>query len=290
MTARHGGCLLVMAAVAASAVPNGPYVSLDETSPTVISEPANGKALSPEQFDELVQCDPLASIAAGLTRYKRDVRGMTATLLKQERIGKTLYPQEVVRVAIREEPFAVLMIWESGIRNSAEGTLYVAGENAGSMKVWRPNALLAKSLTLGTKESLARAASRYCLAESGLYHGQLRTYVRWKAVRDEGTIQVEYRGKKAVPELGGTICHELVRTCNQPECDRYCSDEKPKSAEGAPDAFVTATIYLDAETGYQVGARLIRADGELIGSYFFRDITFNPVFPAGQFTTDAFKK
>jgi hypothetical protein len=290
MTARHWGCLLVMTAVAASAVPNGPYVPADETSQTVIPDATNGKDLSPQQFEELVQCDPLAAIAAGLTRYKRDVRGMTATLLKQERIGKTLHPPEVVRVAIREEPFAVLMIWESGIRNSAEGTLYVAGENAGNMKVWRPNALLAKSLTLGTKEALARAASRYCLAEAGLYHGQLRTYVRWMAVQEAGAMKIEYRGKKALPELGGTICHELVRICPVPECDRYCSDEKPKSADGAPDAFSTATIFLDAETGYQVGARLLRADGELVGSYFFRDITFNPVFPPGQFTTDAFKK
>ena len=83
---------------------------------------------------------------------------------------------------------------------------------------------------------------------------------------------------------------ECRPTCDPAECDRYCSDEKPKPAEGAPDAFARATIYLDAETGYQVGARLTRADGELVGSYFFRDITFNPVFPAGQFTTVAFKK
>jgi hypothetical protein len=290
MTVRHWGCLLVMAAVAASAVPNGPHLTSDEFSSTVIPDATNGKTLTPDQFAELVSCDPLAALAAGLARYQREVRGMTATLLKQERIGKTLHPPEVIRVSIREEPFAVLMLWESGIRNSAEGTLYVSGENAGSMKVWRPNALLAKSLTLGTKDALARAASRYCLAESGLYHGQLRTYVRWKAIHDAGTLQVEYRGRKAVPELGGKICHELVRTCAVPECDRYCSDEKPKSGEGAPDAFSTATIFLDAETGYQVGARLMRADGELVGSYFFKDITLNPVFPSGQFTMDAFRK
>lgn len=290
MTARHWGCLLVTAAVAASAAPNGPYLISEESSHAVIPDAANGKTLTAQQFAELVSCDPLAALAAGLTRYKRDVRGMAATLLKQERIGKTLHPPEVVRVSIREEPFAVLMIWESGIRNSAEGTLYVAGENAGSMKVWRPNALLAKSLTLGTKDALARSASRYCLAESGLYHGQLRTYARWKAIHDAGALQVEYRGRMAVPELGGMICHELVRTCAVPECDRYCSDEKPKPAEGAPDAFSTAIVYLDAETGYQVGARLLRADGELVGSYFFRDIAYNPAFPAGQFTTDAFKK
>ena len=290
MTVRHWGCLLVMASVAAAAVPNGPFIASDESSHSVLFDSTDGKALSTQQLDELIACDPLAAVAAGLTRYKRDVRGMTATLLKQERIGKTLHPPEVIRVAIREEPFAVLMIWESGIRNSAQGTLYVAGENAGNMTVWRPNALLAKSLKLGTKESLARAASRYCLAESGLYHGQLRTFVRWKAVQEAGAMKIEYRGKKAVPELGGTICHELVRHCQPAECDRYCSDEKPKPAEGAPDAFSTATIFLDAETGYQVGARLTRADGELVGSYFFRDITLNPVFPAGQFTTDAFHK
>ena len=207
---------------------------------------------------------------------------------KRERIGKALFPTEVIRMAVREEPFAVAMVWEKGARNQAEGTFYAAGENGGNMVVWRPNALLAKTLNVGPRESLARSASRYCLIESSIYHGHLRTYTRWKRVQELGQLVVEYKGKHSVPELGGKVCHELVRTCDPPEADSFGIDEPPRTAP--LERFTTVRIFLEAETGIQLGAILARADGELVGSYLFRDVVVNPTFPAGQFTPAAFRR
>ena len=164
----------------------------------------------------------------------------------------------------------------------------MTGENGGNMKVWRPNALLAKTLNLAPNDSIARSASRYGLAESSIYHGQYRTYDRWKSVQKMGQLKVDYRGKKAIPELGGRICHELVRTCEPAEADAFILGESPRSDPN--QLFTTVQIFLDAETGYQVGAVLTRADGQLIGSYFFRDVLLNPSFPPGQFTPAAFGK
>ncbi|MFO0937236.1 MAG: DUF1571 domain-containing protein [Gemmataceae bacterium] len=289
MTACRVTNLIIVSAIAISASPRGPgFSSSDRDSFAALKPAANSQPFTAARFEELVPRDPVAAMGEALTHYRSTVRGFTATMHKQERIGKTLFPPEVIRMAVREEPFAVSMTWEKGIRNQAAGTLYVAGENGGNMIVWRPDALLAKTLKMSPNETLARSASRYCLAESSLSHGHLRTYLRWKQVQESGKLAVEYRGKHAVAELGGIVCHELVRTCSPEESDSFSIGEPARTTPA--EQFTKVTIYLDAETGMQVGAVLNRADGELVGSYLFRGVVLNPSFPEGQFTERGFRK
>jgi hypothetical protein len=241
-----------------------------------------------EDWRLLLEKDPIAALGLTLNQYKQTVRGFSATMIKQERINKTLYPVERISIAVREEPFAVCMIWKEGARNNAEGTLYVAGENAGSMKVWRPNALFGKLLSVGPMDLPARTSARYTITESSLYHGHYRTFMRWKEAQKTDTLDVKYLGLKAVPELKDKKCHHFKRVCKPGEVDAFSIHEPAKP--NAAQEFEVVNIYLDPETGYQIGAELLRTDGERVGAYFFCDLVINPKFPAGQFTESIFKK
>jgi len=246
-----------------------------------------------EQFAELARTDPIAALDASLRRYREQVHGYRAVLHKQERIGGKLYEQEGIRIAFRESPFSVLMLWDNGARRAGLGTvrgsLYVKGQHDGDMIGWRPDAFLKKT-TVSTRESRARDASRFSIEEFGLYHGALRTYRAWTAARDSGAWNCKYIETKAIPELDGHVCHVIQRICEPDEFDAFLTGEKPPVAPATTaDSFHTITIMLDAETWLQTGAILERANRELVASYFFRDVQLNPTFPADQFTKEALK-
>jgi hypothetical protein len=233
-------------------------------------------------------------LEACLARYRGEVRGYRAVLLKQERIQGTLHPQERIRVAFRESPFSVLMLWEEGARRAGfgtvQGTLYVVGENQGKMIGWRPDALV-KKMAVGTRDSNARAAARFSIEEFGLACGTERTLRAWISARDAGQLQWEYLGVQPVPELKNRSCHVLCRTCNPAELDGFVKDESPAlTASNRGDAFRTVTIMIDSETWLQTGSKLQRADGELVASYYFQDVQLNPAFGRTQFTSDALTK
>ncbi|HEY2786840.1 MAG TPA: hypothetical protein VGJ05_17905, partial [Fimbriiglobus sp.] len=99
-----------VAAVCALAAPRGP-----ESAPPVATDPTSrvareGRLPSPKEFLDLARNDPSGLLESCVRRYKQEVRGFRAVLHKQERVNGKLYPPEIVRVAIREEPFSVRMI------------------------------------------------------------------------------------------------------------------------------------------------------------------------------------
>jgi hypothetical protein len=275
--------MIGLAALAAPLSPRGPYFKSVEANPVT----ATIESSTTTDWVQLLDRDPVAALAIGLHRYRSEVKGFTATLIKHERIGKTLYPIESIAIAVREQPFACLMTWNSGVRNQTQATLYVAGENAGSMRVWRPQALLAKTLTVAPDDAIARSASRYSMTESSLTHGHLRTYLNWKKNQNAGTLHIEHLGRKAIPELDGRICHVMKKTCPTPENDPFLMSEIAKA--DPQTAFSTVLVYLDAETGYQIGAELRRADGERVGAYFFKHVVLNPIVPPGLFSDSKWK-
>src|SRR5436305_1213709 len=71
--------------------------------------PSDGPLPTPAEFAELAKADVLAALRAGIRRYRREVRGFTAVLQKQERIGRRLNPVETLEVAYRNEPHSVLL-------------------------------------------------------------------------------------------------------------------------------------------------------------------------------------
>ncbi len=284
------GLLLAgVAAVCAVSVDRGPDPGGAEAGPA--RAVADGDVPTQEQFLALARTDPVAFFEACSRRYQRDVHGFRAVLHKQERVKGVLHPPEVVRVAVRETPFAVRMVWEAGVRDDVGGTVYAAGENAGRMIVWRPTKLI-KFFPVNPKEGVAVAASRYCITDSSLSHASYRSFKLSSAARARGTLAVEFLGVRPVPETGGRTCILLRRTCTPDEVDNFALDDRTvrDPSTDPADAVHTVLIAVDAETWLQIGTVLTRADGQLVGSYHFRDVELNPAFPAGTFTPDGFTK
>ncbi len=277
--------------IAAPAPPPRPSLSLAVTTST---------SPKPVTLDELAATDPVALLAECGRRFRAEVRGYRCTLHKQERTGGTLHPPEVVSLAVREEPYAILMKWQSGARGPfgtpIEGVVFVAGANAGKMTVWRPSARLSplRLLPVDPADDSARSAARYAVSEAGIGHALARTHRAWTHAslmsHSDTALLAEFLGRRMVPEVGRE-CLVVRRTCGKPQLDPFRLDEPAGDPARRPaDAFTTVTVMLDQATGAQVGSELRRADGALVGAYHFRDLELNPAFPPDQFTPAALKR
>lgn len=295
MTVRIALLLVVVGVCLTAAPAPAPFAAgTVVAAPIVLDPPLSVGPVTNADFARLAETDPVGMLAAAIRRYRADVRGYTAELHKQERVGGRLHPPEVIRLAVRESPYSVRMVWQSGARKvlgfTVEGVLFVAGQNHGKIKVWRPDALFLKHADVPTSDGTARSTSRYPITEAGVGQAVERTYRAWSAAADAEQLKWEYLGTRPVTEVGGRVCHVLRRTCPTPELDPFLVGEPaPDPASRPSEAFSTVTVMLDAETWLQVGSELRRADGELVGSYFFRDVTINPPFTAESFTTGALR-
>jgi Protein of unknown function (DUF1571) len=240
------------------------------------------------EFAALARTDALAMLNASMSRYRCEVKGYTCVMQKQERVGGSLGKVEIIDVAFRDDPFAVVMKWRQGA-GLANATLYAKGENNGQ--------LLAKSfIGLVTPSdpggALARRSSRFTILDFGIHRGALRTHTIWKAASDRGTLKTEYLGTKPVPELNGRLCHWIRRTVDPPEVDNFSmADGEVRSPARSPkDAIGQVTIMIDVETWLHLGSDIRHPDGSLIASYYFRDVKLNPKFDREQFLPSTLKK
>jgi hypothetical protein len=280
--------LMLLGVVCFSSLPSASRESRPESVPSL---PVEQTSLN--ELQEVAATDPVGLLTAAVRRYQQEVRGFRATLHKQERLATTLYPVEIITLTVREAPYAVRMIWQQGARavtvgglslGTVEGALYVAGENQGQMVIWRPGAWIAPITTVSPVGNQARAASRYSLTEAGLGTAMERTRRAWAAARQRGQFHTEFLGTAPLAVVGGRTCHVWRRTCAEPECDSFLlSEPSPDPAQNPSEAFTTVTIMIDAETHHQIGSELRRADGELIGAYYFRDVELNPEFAPDEF-------
>jgi hypothetical protein len=232
----------------------------------------DGRALSDAaQMERLAREDPVAFLGECLRRYQRDVKGYTLTLQKRERLGGKLRDREVLRVAFREEPYAVSLEWAEGARLAVRA-LYVRGDNGDKMLV-RPR-LLPLIVERDVDGDDARQSGRFFLNEFGIAAGMRRAHTDWQAAQHEGSLHVEYLGERVVEEAGGRPCHVLHRT-------RF---RKPEH-----DGITEQTLFIDKDNWLQVGS-VAQGEHGLIGEYYFRDIRLNPDFEPSQFTREALKR
>ncbi len=213
---------------------------------------------------------PLHFLERCLAWYDRqDIQGYTLLMEKQERLGGNLEPKEVIDVCFRAQPYSVLMRWRSGARE-VSSVLYVEGENEGNMLV-HPAGFAGefiRVLPVNPEGKRARRATLYSIKDFGLRNTLVRTLDGWKEAAAKGTLHLEYRGLREIPELGNRPCYELRQT------------------QAADDDGVTeVTIYIDRDTWFQVGTILKGKNGELFGRYLYRDIHLNPTFAPEQFTS-----
>ncbi len=285
MMSRHWLSSVVVAGVGLTLAPAGPPSPPALATATAV--PAAGR------FADWDGRDPIPFLAACRDKVHAELRGFRATLHKQERILGELHPPEVVAVAVRTEPYAARFVWRSGARlvlgTPVEGIIYPAAANDARVVAWRPTASLLRTLYVAPTDGQARAAARFSVAEAGLTHAADRTLKAWSAADRRGGLVYDYRGRRTCPAVGGRLCHVLHRTCDPPEVDSFLlADPRPSPAERPADAVADVTIWIDVDTGVQFGTEVRRADGEMVGSYFFRDVECNPAFGPAEFTAAGF--
>jgi hypothetical protein len=249
-----------------------------------VPTPADG-SLTDERFAELVRTDPLAALTASLAAYPHT--GFTAEFRKRERMGGKLADEEVIRVAVQDDPFSVLMVWQQG-GGAGQGTLYERGQNAGKMKVWMFRKLIQE---VDPQGFVPKQSARYTIEEFGIKQSTQRTLRAWAAANEAGELKWEYVGRKAVPETGGRECFALKRVCPADQIDPFVTGGPAVAVtdKNRRDSFRTVTVYLDCQTRLQVGTEQHRHDGELTASYWFRDVNTKPAFDADTFSVKSFK-
>lgn len=302
----RAGVLLVAAAVLGGAGYAGYALLWAEPPPPPVEPPTlvdDGDRLpTADEFAELARTDPVRMLEAGLTRYRREVKGgFRAVLRKRERIAGVVHPAERIRIAVRNDPPAVSMIWEEGARKVFGSTVvaalypYTDGKlpetDPAAMAVWRPGALLTWK-HVEVKGSSARDAARYCITDSGFEPAMLRTHAAWKRAKDRGDPPPAYLGLRTVDELGGRVCHVVRRACPHTEADSFALDEERPTdpRKLARDGFDQVTLFVDAETWLQVGTELKKANGELVGEYYFGNVDlYRDAMPAEPFAVATIK-
>jgi hypothetical protein len=232
--------------------------------------PLPGKA----DMERLARTNPVGFLEQCLRRYDRDVRGYTAILRKQERIDGKLQKTEVIEVAFRERPYSVYLHWLEN-PHQADALAYVEGENGGNMLV-RPSLGLLRSLIVqrDPEGDEVRQSGRYTLKQFGIKKGMERTLAGWRAAQKKGELHVAYEGEVPLKEAGNRPCVKLHRT-------RFARPEK--------DGVADLTVYFDKENWLQIGSVLKDAEGNLVGSYYFKDVRLNPEFKANQFAREGLK-
>lgn len=229
---------------------------------------------APRTMEQLAREDPLAFLENCTRRYHQEVRTYTATLEKQEFVGGSLQPKELIQVKFREQPYSVFLLWLEGARK-AERALYVEGEHNGKLLA-RPCGVLARSLVGDVVERdvdgpEAQQSGRSTLNKFGLLKSTERALGAWKTAREAGILHVEYLGVRPVKELNDRPCYELHARYDQPIGD------------GVRDV----VLFLDRETWLQLGSVSRGEEGKLIGSYFYRDLKLNPDFKKEEFERSA---
>jgi hypothetical protein len=269
-----------------------------------------------DQFEELAKTNPVEMFARCLARYQREVKGgFRCTLEKTEWVEGHAHPTELIRLAARDEfthgtEPSVRMVWESGTPKDPfgfeiRGTLLVETKREKTehgktttvtdyeITTYRPKAPR-KTLAVEVNGSRAKAHSRYCMRDCGLYRGLQRTYLAWKDRAEKGQLRAEYLGKRAEPRVGGRVCYVVRRTSAAPELDPFEVGGKPDPDPAVVDrdGHNEVTVLIDAERWMQVGTVIRRTDvnpPRLIGEYYFRDVELNPAFAEDTFTVEGLK-
>jgi hypothetical protein len=257
-----------------SCSPPPPEGNFEEVAPPKVED--DGKALPREEaMVRLARTDPIAFLENCIRRYDREVQGYRCTLLKHERLQGKLRPPEEVVCDFRQKPFSVRMEWRKGAEDAAR-VLYVKGENKDRLLIvgvgWRA---FAGIITRDPTGADVRESTRYPPTEFGMQFGTQRTLLAWQAAKERGDLQVVYEGERKIQEVGGRDCWVVKRIGYQ----------KPED-----DGILETTYYFDKETWLQVGSVLNGEDGQLIGSYFFRDVVLNPKFDENTFKREGLKK
>jgi hypothetical protein len=154
-----------LAAIAAAVVAMA-LLRPNNSKPTLSSGQASSQYdLAPISLEEAL--DLARRVAANL---EENVRDYTATVLKQERLGRELGPLEVCTVKIREKPFSAYMYFLAPENLKGQEALYVQGANDGKMFGHAGSGIraLAGTVQIPPNGPIAMLGQRYPITELGI--------------------------------------------------------------------------------------------------------------------------
>jgi len=147
--------------------------------------------------------DPALKIANdGLAHIHKDVRDYTARIIKRERIGGKLMPQEYMDLKVRQQqivsgkvvtPFSVYLKFLSPKETVGREVIFVKGKNNGKIVVHEGSGLISyKTLYLDPNGFLAMRGNRYPISEIGVEVLTLRLLEKGNRDRAHGECKVEF--------------------------------------------------------------------------------------------------
>jgi hypothetical protein len=153
--------------------------------------PASQSIPAPMQPPVETGAQLLADARASFTRVK-DYMG---TLVKEERVGGKLQPEQYITLRVRQQPFSVYLKWTGPKAFDGQEAMYVAGKNDNKMRAKSTGlAGMVGFVSLEPNDPRALAQSRHAITETGIGHlidTLSRGYERDRQA--PGQVQATYR-------------------------------------------------------------------------------------------------
>ena len=232
--------------------------------------------------------DPAIRFAKdGLDRLRNGVNDYSCTLVKQERIGNELYPQEYMYAEVRNrkeqagkvvQPFSVYMYFLKPEKVKGREVLYVEGQNDGQLLAHEANFLkIAGVVSLRPDSSLAMRGNRYPITDVGLENLIVKLIEKAERDRAHGECNVVFKEGVKINGRGCTLL-EVVHPQPRPHFD-----------------FNIARIYIDDELNlpvrYEAYTWPTKPEGqpELLECYTYLNLKVNLGLEDKNFVKDRFR-
>jgi outer membrane lipoprotein-sorting protein len=197
------------------------------------------------------------------------VTDYTCTVIKQERIGGRLLPEQTASMSVMEKPFSVLLKFTAPKDLHGQEVCYVSGKHNNQMRVKGSGLKGAIGfVSLNVNDSRVMAQSRHTITEAGL--GNL----------------IQTTGKSIADESKEHLTVELTSVeFKERKCQRY----EVRFSEKSKSPFAKSVIYFDDETKLPIkfDAYDFPRDGETLGelleSYTFLNLKLNVGLTVEQF-------
>jgi hypothetical protein len=142
------------------------------------------------------QVDPAGQLIADAKASFARVKDYMGTLVKEERVGGQLQPEQYIAFRIRQQPFGVYLKWTGPKQFDGQEAMYVAGKNGGKMKAKSTGlAAVAGYVSLDPTDPRALRQSRHAITETGIGN-LIETIARGHEVARQlppGQVQTLYR-------------------------------------------------------------------------------------------------
>jgi hypothetical protein len=149
------------------------------SAPQPMGETPSAEATTSSPMDQ-----PLRLIHEAQQAYQ-SVNDYVCLLIKRDRTGSTLSPENVMEMKVRTQPFSVYLRWLQPRSEAGQEVCYVAGRNDGKMRV-HPKGVLGSAVgfvSLDVNDPRVRQTSRRNITEAGIGNMIDRFAKAWESER-----------------------------------------------------------------------------------------------------------